>query len=86
MDSVKDKIMSICESGINSKPKAANILVTIKENHPLIKLAQALPWPKLVELILPDLKKTKTGAWWLGRKLKVRTHLGVYLLQHLFTR
>ena len=78
--------MSICESGIYSKTKAASVLVTITEQHPLIKLAQVLPWPKLVELILPDLKKTKKGSWWLGRKLKIRIHLGVYLLQQLLNK
>nr|WP_083821351.1 transposase [Legionella drancourtii] len=40
----------------------------------------------LVETILPDLKKTKGGYWWLGRKLRVRIHLGVYLLQQLFNK
>ncbi|ANN95900.1 TPA: transposase [Legionella pneumophila] len=40
----------------------------------------------LVETILPDLKKTKGGCWWLGRKLRACIHLGVYLLQQLFNK
>lgn len=78
--------MSICDSGIDCNTQARKISIDVKENHPLIKLSQVLPWRELVDLILPDLKKTKTGQWWLGRKLKVRTHLGVYLLQQLFNK
>jgi len=78
--------MSICQSGVDSKTEATKVLVDITEKHPLVQLAQALPWRELVDLLLPDLKKTKAGAWWLGRKLKVRTHLGVYLLQQLFNK
>ncbi len=40
----------------------------------------------LADIILPDLKKTPTGKWWLGRKLQLRIHLGVYLLQLLFNK
>jgi transposase, IS5 family len=78
--------MSICESGVNCKTQATKISIDVTENHPLIKLSQALPWRDLVDLILPDLKKTKAGCWWRGRKLKVRTHLGVYLLQQLYNK
>lgn len=78
--------MSICQSGIDSKTEGARILVDITEKHPLIRLSQSLPWRELLELILPDLQKTKAGAWWLGRKLKVRIHLGAYLLQQLFNK
>lgn len=78
--------MSICQSGINCNIQAKKVLVEIKVNHPLIKLGQSLPWQELVDLILPDLQKTKAGQWWLGRKLKVRIHLGAYLLQQLFNK
>ena len=44
----------------------------------------ALNWEELGQIILPDLKKSTCKLqWWLGRKLKVRTHLGVFLLQQL---
>jgi hypothetical protein len=36
-----------------------------------------------MDLVTPDLKTTAKGFWWLGRKLKVRLHLSVYLLQLL---
>lgn len=78
--------MSICQSGVGCKVQAGKVLVFVTEQHPLIRLSQALPWQTLVDTILPDLKKTKKGCWWLGRKLKVRTHLGVYLLQQLFNK
>jgi transposase, IS5 family len=78
--------MSICQLGIDDQVEAAPVLLTINETHPLIQLAQALPWRELFELVLPDLKKTESGEWWRGRKLKVRIHLGVYLLQQLFNK
>jgi len=43
-----------------------------------------LNWEELGDMILPDLKKsTSRRQWWLGRKLKLRSHLGVFLLQQL---
>ena len=73
--------MSICESGMGSKVKPGRILVAITEKHPLIMLALTLPWVELYNIISTDLKK---GRWWLGRKLKVRIHLGVFILQQLY--
>ena len=78
--------MSISQSGVNSNIQAAKILINVTEQHPLIQLGKALPWQELFDLILPDLKNTASGKWWLGRKLKVRTHLGVYLLQQLLNK
>ena len=78
--------MSICESGIDCSTKGAKVLVDITEMHPLVQLSRSLPWRELLELIFPDLQKTKSGKWWLGRKLKVRIHLGIYLLQQLFNK
>jgi len=78
--------MSICQSGIDCNPKFGPIIVTITKIHPLIQLALALPWQQLLDLVIPDLKKTSAGKWWVGRKLKIRMHLGVYLLQQLFNK
>ena len=75
--------MSISDSGIDCNPKFGPISVTIMKTHPLIQLALPLPWRVLFDLIMPDLKKTAAGKWWVGRKLQVRIHLGVYLLQQL---
>jgi hypothetical protein len=79
-----DSIMAICDSGFGSKLVAQEIVVTVSENHPLIILANALPWEKMLQLIEHDLKQTtplKRGLY--GRKLKVRIHLGAYLLQKM---
>jgi len=78
--------MSICQSGVGCAVQAGKVLIEVTEEHPLIRLSHSLPWQTLVDTILADLKKTKKGFWWLGRKLKVRTHLGVYLLQQLFNK
>lgn len=78
--------MSICQSGVGCAVQAGKVLVNVTEQHPLIRLSQSLPWQRLVDTVLPDLKKTKKGCWWLGRKLKIRVHLGVYLLQQLFDK
>lgn len=78
--------MSICESGIDGKIQAKKILMDVSEQHPLIRLGQSLPWRELFELVLEDLKKTHKNAWWLGRKLKIRMHLGVYFLQQIFNK
>ena len=59
-------------------------MVDFTPNYPLIKLMNTVDWELLSKLIIPDLKKsTRKLKWWLGRKLKLRTHLGIYLLQQL---
>jgi hypothetical protein len=79
--------MSICESGVKSNVKSSIVSIKIVDSHPLIQLCNALNWQKLTELVLPDLKaSTKKGQWWLGRKLKLRIHLAIYLLQQLFNK
>ncbi len=77
--------MSLCISGLSDQwLKTQKIMVEVSSDHPLIKLMNALDWEGLCDVVLPDLKRS-TGRlkWWLGRKLKVRTHLGVFLLQQL---
>jgi len=75
--------MSICESGLDSKVESRSITIEVKENHPLVHLAQEIPWRLLFALVFPDLKKTAKGMFWTGRKLYVRTHIAVYLLQKM---
>ena len=77
--------MSICESGIGCNIKHGPLVITIEPHHPLILLDQSLPWAEISALVLPDLKRT-SGKWWLGRKLKLRIHLGVYILQQIYNR
>lgn len=77
--------MAIDLSGQDIMPKAGWITIEIKNSHPLIQLARALPWPTLIDLVVKDLKNTTAkGCWWMGRKIKVRMHLGAYLLQRLY--
>ena len=77
--------MGICQSVMSGQfLKAEKIMVAVSPTHPLIKLMNALNWEELGDMILPDLKKsTSRRQWWLGRKLKLRSHLGVFLLQQL---
>lgn len=50
--------MSICDSGIkNNKIEGGLVNILVTDDHPLIKLANILPWEKMFEIILPDLKK-----------------------------
>lgn len=79
--------MSIHEDGLQCKVKGGDIIINVEEKHPLITLSNTLPWFELFEIILPDLKNsTAKGKWWCGRALKVRIHLGVYILQQLFNK
>ena len=77
--------MSICLSGIKAKVKSLSITLTPPVNHPLIKLSQAIPWEEMSILVISDLKEsTAKKSYHLGRKLKLRIHLGVYLLQQMY--
>jgi transposase, IS5 family len=77
--------MSICSSGLDAPCAGQPVTIAVAPTHPLIQLAQVIPWPALAELVLPDLKQsTAKGKWWLGRKLKLRLHLGAFLLQWLY--
>ena len=77
--------MAIDLSGRDTSIRATAVRIFITENHPLIKLAGALPWPSLIDLVVEDLKKTtKNGFWQKGRRIVVRIHLGAYLLQILY--
>src|SRR5712692_5031989 len=77
--------MSICSSGLDAPCRVQPVTIEVSPTHPLIQLAQVIPWPALAELVLPDLQQTTAkGKWWLGRKLKLRIQLGAFLLQWLY--
>lgn len=77
--------MSLDISGSDKIVTAAAVTISVTKEHPLIKLANALPWPLLIALVIPDLKRTTVkGCWWMGRKLLVRVHLAAYILQKLY--
>jgi transposase, IS5 family len=77
--------MSIDDSGLKDKLIGEGIWVSVNSEHPLVKLGNALPWEALSALVLPDLQATtKKGYFWRGRPLRLRIHLGVYVLQQLY--
>ncbi len=48
--------MSLNIEGFDAWLEGSTISLAIANNHPLIKLSNALPWDTLLTLILPDLK------------------------------
>jgi transposase, IS5 family len=77
--------MAIDLSGLDGVPKEGIIQVMIEESNSLVRLAKALPWQSLCDLVVEDLKKTAAkGMWQKGRKIVVRNQLAVYLLQRLY--
>jgi len=77
--------MGISYSGIDCKVDAKPVRVEISQNHPLLLLANTLPWKKMVDLVDVDLKATTVaGIWWVGRKLLLRVHLAILVLQKMF--
>lgn len=77
--------MAINISGLESKVSAAIVPIQVLKNHPLVLLAEMLPWQTLAEMVIVDLKKTtKKGYWWMGRAILVRMHLAAYILQKLY--
>jgi IS5 family transposase len=77
--------MSICFSGLDTPCCVHPVTIDVSPAHPLIQLAQVIPWPALADMVLPDLKRTTAqGKWWLGRKLRLRIHLGALLLQRRY--
>lgn len=76
--------MSLDVNGFTNELDGCEVVVKIDNNHRLLKLARNLPWDKILEIILPDLKRTERKCWWMGRPMRVRIHLGVYILQQMF--
>ena len=82
---LKGTIMSLCYSGLNTKVRGHPVAIFVEQDHPLVELAQVIPWQELADLILPDLQKsTKKGFIHLGRPLRLRSHLGAFLLKIIF--
>ncbi len=75
--------MSLCQEGLGAPLTSIAVRVFVDASELLIRLANGLDWQHLAELAMPDLQQTAKGCWWLGRKLNVRTHLGVLVLQSL---
>ena len=76
--------MSLDLSGLSSKVKATTISIAVTTKHPLIQLANTLPLEELAAPVIEDLKNTTAkGFWNIGRKLSVRIHLMIFLLQNI---
>jgi len=75
--------MSLCQEGLETPVTSTTVSVVVDASEPLLQLANQLDWGQLAALALPDLQQTAKGCWWRGRKLHVRTHLGVLVLQSL---
>jgi IS5 family transposase len=76
--------MSINIDGFSNPILARDVVIAIAAKHPLVVLANTLPWEQMLALVLPDLQRTEHCCWWVGRPLRVRIHLGIYLLQQWF--
>jgi len=72
--------MAIDLSGLGVAVEAGFVIVEVENSHPLISLCNELPWQEMTEKVTVDLKQTTAkGFWMMGRKTKVRMHLGAYL-------
>jgi IS5 family transposase len=76
--------MSLNLSGFSTPLLSQVVSIQIDSRHPLMKLANKLPWAELLQIIFPDLQQTAKHQWQVGRPLNVRIHLGAYLLQQQF--
>lgn len=76
--------MSLDVDGFTNEIDGGEVNIKIDVNHRLLKLARQLPWDEMLNAILPDLQLTEKKCWWMGRPLRVRIHLGVYILQQMF--
>lgn len=75
--------LSFCGIGAQFQGRVL-IKTTVSSTHPIIELMNGLGWKALANIVEYDLKNTTAKKkWHLGRKLKVRVHLGAYLLQQL---
>ena len=77
--------MSICDSGFGQKLFPQKVIINVSDNHPLVVLANHLPWKEMLAMIEDDIREsTPRKKFYYGRKLKARIHLGAYLLQKMY--
>ena len=50
--------MSLNYEGFDATVEGTTISIEVFNNHPLLKLANTLPWEDMLQIILPDLKET----------------------------
>ncbi|MHB1954147.1 MAG: transposase [Sulfobacillus sp.] len=75
--------MSLCHQGLDVKLEDTAVTTVVSVAEPLVALANTLEWPRIAALAIPDLKRTAKGCWYLGRRLSLRSHLAVMILQSL---
>ena len=77
--------MALSTLGLDeSVQKRCTVVTEVVDTSPLMRLAKALDWETLAALVLKDLKETTAkGFWNVGRRLFLRVHLGVLVLQCL---
>ncbi len=76
--------MSLDVDGFIEEVGGGPVTMMVSYEHRLLKLARSLPWDVMLEAILPDLQRTDKKHWWMGRPLRIRIHLGAYILQQMF--
>ena len=76
--------MSLDVDGFTNDISDGEVSIKVDGNHRLLKLARQLPWDEMLETVLPDLQETDRACWWMGRPLRIRIHLGAYILQQMF--
>lgn len=76
--------MSLDVDGFTKDIDGGDVTIKVDSNHKLLRLARQLPWDDMLAAIMPDMKRTARKCWWVGRPLRVRIHLGVYILQQMF--
>jgi hypothetical protein len=57
--------MSLDVDGFTKDIEGGEVTIKISSDHRLLKLARNLPWDEMLEVILPDLKRTEknVGGW-----------------------
>ena len=78
-----DLNMSICQKGLDAKVKSQLISIKVPSKDSYIQLANAIDWIFLAKIALPDIENTAKGFYWLGRKINLRIHLSILILQPL---
>ena len=56
-------------------------MVSLEPNHRLVVLCKAIPWDELIEQCIPILYQEQGILVDVGRRLNLRAHLGIYILQ-----
>lgn len=75
--------LSLCHQGLDVKVTDTAVTVAVSAAEPLLAVANALDWCPIAHLAIPNLKRTTKGCWYLGRRLSLRSHLAVMILQTL---